>query len=37
MSEEAKEIIEEVEEAIVETIKAPIKIVGKLFDWITGN
>lgn len=29
-----KEIIEEGEEVIVEIVKAPFKIVGKLFDWI---
>ncbi len=32
-----KEIIEEGEEVVVELIKAPFKIVDKLFDWMIGN
>lgn len=31
-----KEIIEEGEEVIVELVKAPFKITGKLLDWFMG-
>lgn len=37
MAKEPEEIVEDIEEVIVEIIKAPFKIVGKLlddiFDW----
>lgn len=32
-----KEIIEEAEEVVVEIIKAPFKIAGSVFGWLTGN
>ena len=35
--ETPKEIVETVEEVVVEVIKAPFKVVGKLFDWLTGE
>ena len=35
--ETPKEAVEAVEEIVVEVIKAPFKIVRKLFNWITGE
>ena len=35
--ETPKEIVEATEEVIVEVIKAPFKIAGKLFDWFIGE
>jgi len=35
--ETPKEIVEAAEEIIVEVIKAPFKIIDKLFNWITGE
>ncbi len=32
-----KEIIQAGEEVVVELVKAPFKIAGELFDWMTGN
>ena len=35
--ETPREIIEAAEEVVIEVVKAPFKIVGKLFNWITGE
>lgn len=37
MKKEPKEIVEDIEEVVVEVVKAPFKVAGKLFDWITGE
>ena len=34
--ETPKEIVEAAEEVVVEVVKAPFKIVGKLFSWFAG-
>ena len=35
--ETPKEVVEAAEEVVVEVIKAPFKIVGKLFGWVIGE
>ena len=37
MKKELEEYVEDLEEIVVEVVKAPFKIVGKLFNWITGE
>jgi hypothetical protein len=37
MDKEPVEIVEDIEEVVVEVVKAPFKIVGGLLDWITGD
>lgn len=37
MEKKPKEIVEDIEEVIVEVVKAPFKIANKLFDWIVGH
>lgn len=37
IEKEPKEYIEDVEEVVVEVVKAPFKIAKGLFDWITGE
>ena len=37
MNKEPKEVVEDIEEVIVEVVKAPFKIANKLFGWLTGD
>ena len=34
---EPEEIIEDIEDVVVEVVKAPFKIANKLFGWMTGD